>query len=134
VGEEIEIGALRIPGWTVSIEHVIGDFGNSAVGWVPNADRRVAIRIVVVTESKKISTRRPGVVADLSMRSVGDLGHLLVRKGNDVKLSVLVGESDALSVRRPLRLVTHRRAAARDLFGGLQAVLLNNVKLFFAAH
>ena len=68
------------------------------------------------------------------MRRIGNFDHLAIGERDDINLPILVAESDSFAVRRPLRLITHGAAAARDLFGGFQAVLRHDVQLFFAAH
>src|SRR6185437_9328515 len=78
IGEKVEIVPLRIPGGTVSIKHIVGDFTHLAVGRVPNTNCRKAIGVVVVTESQIISTRRPGIVTNLTVGRVGNFNQLAI--------------------------------------------------------
>jgi hypothetical protein len=61
------------------------------------------------------------------------LNNLAIGERQNVKLAVFVAECDSLTVGRPFRLVTHRAATGRDLFGRLQTVLRNQINLFFTA-
>ena len=90
ISEKVEIVSLRIPGGTVSIKHVVGDFAHLAVRGVPNTNRREAIGVIVVTESQIISTRRPGVIANLTVRSIRNLNQLAIGERDDVELSILI--------------------------------------------
>src|SRR5439155_17220194 len=93
-----------------------------------------------------ISARRPGVIANLAVRRVGNLNQLAIRQRDDIDLAILIGKSNALAVRRPLGLITHGapstprglpawgpRPAAGDLLGGLQTILRCDIQLLFAA-
>src|SRR5258705_103445 len=62
----------------------VGDFAHLAVRRVPNANCRETIGVVVVTESQIISTRRPGVVANLTVRSVRNFNQLAIGERDHV--------------------------------------------------
>ena len=48
IAEEVEIVALRIPGRTVGIEHVVGDPAHLPVGGAPDVDRGEAAAWILV--------------------------------------------------------------------------------------
>src|SRR6266550_5375162 len=99
IGKEVDIVTLWIPGGTVSIKHIICDLAQLAVAGAPDIDGGEAIRTFIETESKVVAARRPAVITNLTMGSVGNLDHLAIGQCDDINLSVLIRKGNALTIR-----------------------------------
>ena len=111
IAEEVEIVALRIPRRIVGVEVVVSYTTQLSVSRTPDMHRRKQI-LVGHREGEEVSSRRPGVIANLTARRICNFNDLAIGESQHVQLAVFVAERDSFSVRRPLRLVTHRGAAA----------------------
>jgi hypothetical protein len=88
---------------------------------------RKASGIIVKAKGYEIAARGPGIVANLTVWRIGNFNYLSIRHRHHIELSILVAECDALTVRRPFRLITHGATAACDLLRGFQTVLRHYV-------
>ena len=134
VADEIEIVALRVPGWIERIEHLIRYPADFPIRGAPNMDLRKAVSVRGHAEGEIVAARRPHIVANLITRCIDNLGHLSIGESYDKDLSILVAKGYPFAVGGPFRLITHGAAAVGNLLRRLRTVLRNQIELLFAAH